>query len=527
MFKILVADDEDVIRKGIITILKRELQEEVCFYEAENGIEALKICNEQYPQLAITDIRMPFCDGLNFIKNVIETGHAPTFIILSGYADFEYAKTAIKLGVKEYVLKPIKKQELVTMVDGYIKSLQSEKQRIDEKFLRESENKKVAENVKQKLLKSLLTCENTEEAKKIQEELYDLGVRFNKSLLLSGVIQFQVNEENKEYIDFAVKNIADEVLSQDAGSTFLLSVQYDPGRILVLLEGVKREALLLAAKNILSKVCSLVRKYLHIDIFAGVGDVVFGPTILYKSFRSACDATGFKLYGTARNVQLFSEFPFGLRYEQKDVSSLVQPLEAIKPAEVVNVFEQLINLSPSLQALSVIESCYAQLIKTVEGQLKKYNSSKTENLIKPPAFFELWSFLQLKQEIVRYLDQVHEIACDAKIDVPNKKLIVDVLEYVKKNATSDINLNIVAEKFDRTSAYMSALFKKGTGMGFNDYITSIRMDLAKRLLADSTIPIGEVSGLCGYLNSKYFSVVFKNTFGMSPANYRQNTLSEY
>ncbi len=525
MLKILVADDEDIIRKGIVSILKRELDSEICFLEAENGIEALKLCNEHNPQLVISDIRMPLCDGLNFIKNVTEAGHAPIIIILSGYTDFEYAKSAIKLGVKEYVLKPINKQEFVTTVKGYIKTLMSEKQRIDEKLVREGENKKVTENVKQKLLKHLLNCSDVDEAKKTIEELCDLGICFNNKLMLCAMLQYQVNEENKEYIDFAIKNIADEVLTQDIGADFITTVQYDSGRIVAIFEGLKRETILLSAKQILNKICSLIRKYLNINVFAGIGDVVFGPTLLNKTFERAYEATKFKLYDISKGVQTFSEIPVSTKYEPEKFNKIIQTLEDIKIAEIINIFEKQINFTPSMQSLIVIEQSYSLLIKTIDHELLKYNSIKTESLIKPPLFSEIWSFLQLKQEIIRYLNQVNELACESKIDVPNKKLIVNVLQYVKDNAASDINLNIVAEKFERTPTYMSALFKKGTGMGFNEYVTSIRMNMAKQMLSDTSIPIGEVSKLCGYLNPKYFSVVFKNTFGISPASYRQEALN--
>ena len=410
------------------------------------------------------------------------------------------------------------------MVRGYINSLMSQKQRIDEKLIRESENKKVTENVKQKLLKNLVNCSDVDEAKKTIEELYDLKVCFNNNLMLCVMLQYQVNEENKEYIDFAIKNIADEVLTKDIGADFITTVQYDSGKIVAIFEGLKRETILLSAKQTLSKICSLIHKYLNINVFAGIGDIVFGPILLNKTFESAYEATKFKLYATNKNVQAFGEIPVCIKYEPVDFNKLVQPLEDIRIVEIVNIFEKLINFPPSIQSLTVIEQSYSHLIKAIDHELLKYNSIKMESIIKPPLFFEFWSFMQLKQEVIRYLNQVYELACDSKIDVPNKKLIVDILQYVKDNVVSDINLNSVAEKFVRTPAYMSALFKKGTGMGFNEYVTSIRMNMAKQMLADTSIPIGEVSNLCGYSNPKYFSVVFKNTFGTSPAAYRQESL---
>lgn len=524
MFKILVADDEDIIRKGIISILKRELNYEICFLEAENGIEALKICNEHNPKLVITDIRMPFCDGLNFIKNVVESKHSPTFIILSGFADFEYAKSAIKLGVKEYVLKPINKQELVTMVQGYIETMMCEEQQKDEKLIRESESRKVTENVKQKLLKQLLNCSDNDEAKRTIEELYGLKVCFNNNLMLCALLQYQVNNENKDYIDFAIKNIVDEVLTQDMGESFITTVQYDSGIIVAIFDGLKREKLLLTSKQVLSKICSLILKYLNINVFAGIGDVVFGPNLLYKTFESAYEATKYKLYGTGNNVQTFCEIPISNQYEPENFNKLIQPLENIKTVEIVNIFEKQLKYPPSIQSLTVIEQSYSNLIKAIKHEILKYNSLKTESFVNPPHFFEIWSFLQLKQEIIRYLNQVCDLARESKMDVQNKKLVVDIVQYIKENAASDINLNTVAEKFGRAPAYISALFKKGTGMGFNEYVTSIRMDMAKQMLADTSIPISEVSKMCGYFSSKYFSVVFKNTFGISPTAYRQDSL---
>lgn len=525
MFKILVADDEDVIRKGIVTILKRELDSDISFLEAENGIEALKICKEEYPQLVITDIRMPFSDGLNFIKNVKETGYVPSFIILSGYADFEYAQEAIKLGVKEYILKPIKKQELVDTVNGYVKRLSDERQQKEEKLGRESENKKVTENVKQRLLKDLLDCSDSDELKVCLKELYDLGVSFGEKLMLCAMLNYKVSEENKGYINFAVKNIVDEVLTQETNMDFLITVQYDSGRIAAIFEGQKRETMLLSVKQTLNKICALIRKYLFTDAFAGIGEVVYGTVLIEKAFKTACEAVNFKLYDTGKNVQLFSEAPVNVKYEPEDFERKIQSLDRLKSTEIINIFEKLINLPASLQAIYVIEQSYNSLIKAMDRQLIKYNITRGEGIIEPKPLYDMWSFLQLKMEIIRYLEQVHAIADEAKIDVSNKKLIVEVLEFVKENAASDINLNIVAEKFNRTPAYMSSLFKKGTGMGFNEYITDIRMNMAKQMLEDTSIPISDVSNLCGYLNPKYFSVVFKNTFGINPARYRQNSIN--
>ena len=116
MFKILIADDERFIRKGIIAILKRGLEEEIQFVEAGNGIEAIDLAQKEHFHLVISDISMPGSSGLEFIKALKDSGQTATVIILSGYENFEYAREAVRLGVREYVMKPVKKPEFLELV---------------------------------------------------------------------------------------------------------------------------------------------------------------------------------------------------------------------------------------------------------------------------------------------------------------------------------------------------------------------------------------------------------------------------
>lgn len=524
MFRILVADDESVIRKGIIAILKRALDANIEFLEASDGIEALELCNEQRPQIVITDIRMPRLNGLEFIQSVAGTRYMPDFIILSGYADFEYAKSAISLGVKEYILKPINKQELITITDRYVKKITGEKQRIQLESERDDANERVAKALRQELAVSLLNCSSANEARGILEKLAELNVNFHKQLSACVMVQYRVDDKNKEYIDFAVKNILDELVGQETRFDYVFTLQYDSGRLVVIFEGREHESMLTAAKQVLGKACSLIYRHLDTEVFAGIGEVVYGSAFIFKSFESACKTANFKLYGLGRNVLAYSEIALGEVSPPTRFDDLTRSLENMNSAEIAARFESLIQLTPSLNALSAVEQSYARLAETIGSQMAKYNFARTDSSLAPIPFFRLWSFTQLKQKVMQYAEHVQECACEASIDVSNKKLIVEVLRYVKENAAKDINLNIVAEHFSRTPAYMSALFKKGAGEGFNIYLTNIRMDMAKEMLADSSIPIGEVSSLCGYLNPKYFSVVFKKTVGVGPGAYRQNCL---
>lgn len=133
MTKILIADDEKLIRAGIKKLLSDSLDGDVTFFEAKNGIEALEICKSELPEVMLTDIRMPGMDGVELMKNVSQLEQKPAIIVLSGFDDFSYAKAAIESGASSYILKPVEKEELVKSVEkaltGIRRNIQQKKRR--------------------------------------------------------------------------------------------------------------------------------------------------------------------------------------------------------------------------------------------------------------------------------------------------------------------------------------------------------------------------------------------------------------
>lgn len=524
MIKILIADDENLIREGIISILKRSLTADVTYLEADNGISALKICQEQFPQIVICDIRMPCCNGLEFIKKVKQNGNSPTFIIISGYADFEYAKSALKLGVKEYVLKPIQKQQFITMVNSYVDQIIKNSKAAHEEHNDYHTSKEAMKTIKRRLLLELLDRNDAKSAEKSRKELEGLGVCLQSNFALSCVIQYKIDKSNEDYIDAAVENILQEIFAQEKWPDTLLIEQYSPGQTVAIFECAESEILLNNIKPICVKAIQTIRKFLNIEIFIGVGDAVCGSAHLHESFVHACQSANCKLYGAAAHIQIYSKTSGDAKCEPICFDDLIQPLENINRTEILNRFAGLMKLSPTVQAMTVVEESYCNLVKAIHEQIMKYNYDNSQDLPQPLPFNCLWSFSQLTQEITKYIDQAKNIAGTTKFDVPNKKLIFDVLQYIEKNLENDINLNIVAEYFSHTPSYMSSLFKKGVGMGFNEYLTKMRIKKAKDMLINTNIPVNEISKICGYYNPKYFAVTFKKVLGKSPTNFRQDSV---
>lgn len=522
MFKILVADDEKFIRKGIISILERDLEEKVECLEARNGHEALEIANTENPNLIVTDISMPGLDGLEFIKLLKETNHSAQVIILSGYENFDFARKAIKLGVKEYVMKPIKKREFLELIRSYVSDIKTVQARTNDEIIRNIENNKIMEQMKHDLLAGLLNCLSSEEAEKYLVKLKSFGIYFQSMLFACALVQYQVNEENVDYLDFAVANILEEYINlhQESSSAFI--VKYDIGKAVVIFEGADQNELQEPKKKLLRKVGQLIKEYYRINVFIGLGDVAYDLVHLHTSLRHALFAVDFKIYGGADNIEVYSDIDRGPEYKNIGLEKVLTPMETSNAIQAANFFDRFVHEPKSRSALRIMKNAYLEFQTRMEKAIThlQYLESKPDLSVRN--FGDLWNFPDLKREVKEGILQVQEVFQNGGLDSSNLKLRADIIRYIQNNITNELDLNIVAGHFSRTPGYISTLFKKGMGGGFNAYITNERIKIAKSLLKDSTVPIQQVGVLCGYPNSKYFSVVFRKVTGESPKSYREN-----
>lgn len=515
MITILIADDEELIRQGIIAILKSSIKSDVTYLEAENGLEALKICKEQYPQIIVSDIRMPFCNGLQFIEKVKAIGYSPTIIVISGYSEFEYAKQAIKYGVKDYVLKPIQKRQFIHLIQTCMDEITDKKTAMHNEHVNNQTNAKAAKAVRKKLLTDLLDCKDEEKIEKINNIEY-CNSFFNGNFALCCVIQYKIDKNNLDYIDLAIINIVEEILKQENLFENAVIETYSEGRIALVFDKCDTEAKLNSIVGAISKAFQSIKIFLKIEVFAGIGDIQYGPTRLYKSFHHACQASNNKLYQLGNSIQRYGKENTE-QYDFIHFETVLRGLDHLEPLEIIQLFNPLIHKKPSIQAAYAIEKSYRSLIKTIQDQL-----DNVQDLPQPTPFDNFWNFMQLKHDIEIYLHEIKALINESKSESSNNKLIQNIIQYVKDNVSNDINLNSVADRFSYSPPYISSLFKKQIGIGFNEFLTKTRMDMAKDMLKSTEVPINEISELCGYGNSKYFAASFKKSFGVSPSSFRQN-----
>ena len=515
MFKILVADDEKFIRKGIISILERNIPAKLSITEAANGLEALEMVAAGQPDLVITDINMPGCNGLEFIRGINEKQVNTTVIVLSGYENFEYAKEAITLGVKEYITKPIKKTEFIEVIQKYMKSIQQKRQKTNEELERKMENNRMIEGVKKDLLIGLLKCSDNKDARQYLQQLKELNINFESRLYICVLFQYEVSDENREVMDFVVRNILDEYLSLNS-EQFLMSVTYDFGRTIAIFKSGQKGFTSPEGKTLIRNAARLLREYGKVRVFAGIADAAPDFEYLGRALRHALTAAEHKIFERGDIVCAFADIEAG------------EPVTINAKAARDNVLElwgelnRVYRLGQTQSVVDALKSLYNRTMDYVQKRIAKSTSGNPEAK-SYRAFLECWSLDEIKKEIKCQLERLEEAREETTINV---RLMDEIVHYVDEHITDDLDLNTVAAAFNRSSGYVSTMFKRYADGGFNAYVTAKRIAMAKRLLKDQRNSIQDVAEACGYFNAKYFSVVFKKCVGQTPREYREKSVQE-
>ncbi len=494
MLRILVADDEKVTRKGIVTMLQRDIKEDVEFIEASNGQEALDICRNQLIHLVITDINMPLCSGLEFVSKLRESDSEMTVLILTGYENFSYAKEAVRLGVKEYITKPAEREEFLGIVEKQLAEIQKKKMSAQERYLTMRRQKALVRDLEEETVLELISGKPQELTLKRWNELRILPKSTCYETIL---IDYEVENGEEELQKFTVKNISDEILGEKLSCSFY-GIHIADGRLAYLLSfpSVKDRTDL---HRVFTDLVFTLERYCRIRTVAAAGEAVYREEDIYRSYAGGTLAADSKVYGDYRRFLDAVEIPEGTAPDEKEAAGAG-----------ITFFETCMKQSRTLADTSAMRKSYETL------------RARLENPAEQLPFSEIWSPLSRHAEVARML-QILEAERSEPQASDTSRLVEEIQKFTLDHVTEDIDLSYIAERFSRTPGYIGSLFRKYTGRGFNDFITDERMRLAAKMLEDPSVSIQDTAEKCGYYNAKYFSVVFKKVMGMSPKTYQKST----
>ncbi len=534
LYKILLVDDEEEIRKGIIKKIKWEELGFCVIGEAENGVEALDIIDKTVPDIVFTDIRMPFMDGIKLAENIKYRFPTTKVIILSGFDDFEYAQVAIKLGVMRYILKPINSIEM----NEILKEL---KGILDEEILAINN----IENLKMNYQKSLPLLRErflnhwiaeyvTDEV--IAENINSFELGLNADHFIVAVIRPDdfVKEiedsnlaKNKSLLKIAIFNICDEIVSlKDLGIAFMKMNEIVLIMPLVQEDNLKTKEMVFMG---LDQIRATVQKYLNTTITIGVGTICESKPMLYKSYEEAIAALDYTVI-VGRNRIIYIEdiepsHSLEVIFDEKDEREL---LAAIRIGNAQKINEVISSLVSRIEGISLALKDYQFYILDIISSILKLKRTMELDLSslfnKEDNFLTIINNFKTKDEIKEWLCNIcimlsKEISL--KRNSNKNELIEKAKDYIKQNYfDEELSAEKLCNYLHISTNYFSALFKKETKLTFTSYLTLIRIDKAKELLRTTEFKAFDIGNKVGYSEGHYFSYVFKKATGISPTEYR-------
>lgn len=530
MYKVFLVEDEIVIREGI----KKRIDWEGNGYEfcgeASDGELAFPMIQKLHPDIVITDIKMPFMDGLELSKLIKKEMPEIEIIIVSGFAEFEYAKQAISIGVAQFLSKPINAEELLAEIGKVAAKLE---ERNKEKELKEKYKKEMEENYlvsRRKLFQELVT--GSFSATELLEKAKEMHI--NLSALWYNIILFKMwslNHAEQEYSNtrekvwHVLRNYCEE-------NDYII---FDRGLegYAVLLKADEESRLDEIQVNCIQEITKIMKEHANIRYFGGVGSkanrlsglpVTFDNASRAFARRYMTEESKFTSYESA-NAQIYNEEEFDIskiNAKQVNRGEILNYLKLAEPQEAVYFVEEYFEKLDSNAVKSTMFRQYIAMdvyfctVDFVEG----LGFTKSEIPAIDIASHEMQSVEGTKE----YLSKVLSTAAALREQTASNKykdVVDEVIKYVDDHfADEDLSLNQVASVVNFSPNHLSTIFSQMTGQTFIKYLTDYRMNKAKELLKCTNKKSNIISYEVGYKDSHYFSFLFKKTQGMTPTQFR-------
>lgn len=526
MYKILIVDDEKLIRKGIIAKLKHHNINFSWIGEAANGREALTIIESECIDIAITDVRMPVMDGIELIRHCYENSLKVRFIILSGYAEFAYAEQALNMGVSAYILKPIDDNNLVKTIKKVMKDIMNSR-----KAEENARNVAVLGKDRDRLLQERVLNQIFHTSRNFYKDTMfkqiGLNCKDNRNYYILAMFHVDSDSyyhspfkfEDLVLIKFSIKNILEEI--EYKCYKIIVDNQKDVNQIFILFYDIDKYKLKTSSYNYIRNAYSKIQLCLNISITIGVSNIQGKLTNkLYKQSKMAFE----QRLILGNNQILFFEKVVGN-------SKLILPDQKIKLLQKCmdisdfNGIRSILNDIFLCEEASDMAGIYIRLVyfRVVNSLLKLCNNYGINN-INDSDFLsgEVIDYMENPQQIVEYLYMmIKDILTDRSTDNGDCKELIDEIEaYILNNYNSEITVLDLAKRYSINPDYLSAIFKHKTGKNIIKYLTEIRIKMACQLLRETQAKVSDIAFSSGYKDRQYFNRVFKKITGMTPIEYR-------
>lgn len=522
VIKVFLVDDEIVIREGIRNSFPWEESGYTLVGEAPDGEIALPMIRDENPDILITDICMPFMDGMQLCREVRMMMPRMGIIILSGYDDFDYARQAISLGVHEYLLKPVTSADLKDALDRVSERLREERKALESM---NSIRRRLASGnrfVRERLLSTLFTDEGGEkDARQIIEQMRGLGINLMASCYVVMDIAFECGD----------KSGAMEVLwqfSENSGDIIHICASHHGARALILgdSEADVEERSYSLARSIVCELESIGAQ----NILVSIGETVNNFAELKASVKSArhirhqVTAQG-KTAVRITGVREAGDLPSGRNASGLDIRPLHERLQYASSALLDEVFAEYVMGLNSAALHSAVAMDYLRVEAMVTASRIVTDAGGNPDEVLPEGWKDLGMLPEGDIEDTAPILALLRVALayrDENNPSRGNPSIARARFYLSRHFTNpNLMLQDVAREACMSGSRFSTVFAQETGLTFTEYLASLRLGKAKELLLATDMRSSQIALAVGYSDPHYFSYLFKKSTGMTPSDFRR------
>ncbi len=531
MLRVLIADDEEKICLLISNLVNWKALGYEIIGMVHDGEDAMSFIKEHHPDVVISDIRMPGMDGIELITQTKALYPDICFIIISGYSQFRYAQQALKQGAEDYLLKPIREEELLHILRQVREQHDLAYSRQEELTSLRSEIGRSRTRIREHLLYEMLLPENRNRAYSTEEINAECGTRFKRNWCLV-ILRIFLSEDNTDTSLSSLLLSKIQVLAAERFEGF-------PNEVLIAARGSELLFLLDVEASQQSSVANLFSMLRSEALALCSGITAF--TILLSSSRCVpdpvCVYTLYRDALRAMDMRMLSSGDFFFADRTPPVPETI-PVPCLTDSDRKEIELSFRHLDPDhfRQNLDTIGPDYLKHMKIPEDVHRCFQELTLHLMNCAAAAFPGSEFpdenaftalFDSSPNASALLKRLNTAVCSclekARLEKSsNNNISVKNAEYyINQHLAEQLRLETIAEQLGYNPSYFSILFKKETGRNFSDYITELRIEKAQQLLSHSSRSILEISADVGYCDSKHFAKTFRKITGLSPRQYRK------
>lgn len=536
MFKIMLVDDEKLERDVLTYLVEKNCPDLQVVGQTGNGLEAISLANELQPDIIFLDIKMPTINGLEVAKKIKNKLKKVKIVITTAYEEFSFAQEAVKIGVTDYLLKPVRPKEIIRILQTLKKEIEQENSRSLEEQRLKQRLAMVMPFLKVGFLNDLLAG-RIESAKELEERASFLNFRLLASAVMVIHIDkfLKVTSNQPELNRQLLKKQIFKIIKKSAKSLPTTLTAPIGGNRFVAVYSPEEQDTEQIRSNILKlgeKIRSLIKAETPATVSLGIGHYYPEPIDICLSYQEALKALNNRYFiGNNQVIHIQdlehyhrSAFPYSYRKERHF-------LEKVRTGNNEETKEALLELLekciiPYSNSLETLRSSIAELLVVLSRTLAEIGGDSQD--FSAFAYVQQLSNLNNVEEITKWLlelvDEALEQNKQTKQDLSNQ-VVTTAEKYLKENFHRNISLEDISNYVHLSPFYFSRIFKKETGLNFIEFLTKLRIEEAKKLLVTSDEPVVNIANLVGYNEPNYFSRVFRKLVGMTPKQYKNLNLN--